>query len=79
MGAILPSMEELFSKKRPEYPWQLELSPWAPHAKLTEAERRADKARHMFEREKEWRDEGMSRHPELFYDEEAGFFSEWGM
>ncbi len=37
-SAILRGMaEDLFPKKQPEYPWQLELPPWAPKAKLTEA------------------------------------------
>lgn len=67
-------MEELFSKKKPEYPWQLELPPWAPAAKMAEAERRADHARFMFEHEKTYRDEGMGGHPQLFYDARRDLF-----
>jgi hypothetical protein len=66
--------EDLFPKKQPEYPWQLELPPWAPAAKLTEAERRADFARRMFEWEERNREEGWGGHPLLFYDERRGFF-----
>lgn len=48
--------------------------PWAPAAKLTEAERRADHARHMFDSEKERRNEGTGGHPELFYDTPKDLF-----
>ena len=74
--AILPRMaEDLFSSgKKPEYPWQLELPPWAPKAKTTEAERRTDHARHMFEWEKLNREEGWGAHPLLFYDERRDLF-----
>ena len=67
-------MEEPFAERIPEYPWQLEPPPWAPGARMTEAERRADRARFMFEHEKTYRDEGMDGHPDLFYDEGPGFF-----
>ncbi len=61
--------ENLFSSKQPEYPWQLELPEWAPHAKLTEAERRAEDARRMFDWELEDRREnGWGADPLLFYD-----------
>jgi hypothetical protein len=59
--------------KRPEYPWQLELPPWAPAAKMTEAERRADFARGRFDFWKDALDDG-DGHPLLFYDETLGFF-----
>ena len=52
----------------------LELPPWAPAARLTEAERRADHARHMFDSEKERRDERTGGHPELFYDAPKDLF-----
>ena len=63
-------MEETIGgrEKRAEYPWQLGLPPWAPAAKKTEAERRADHARHMIEWEERDREEGMVN-PLLFYDE----------
>ena len=67
-------MDELFSEKRPEYPWQIELPPWAAHAKLTEAERRADFARFLFEHEKTYREEGLGVRSPLFYDERKGYF-----
>lgn len=66
-------MEELFPKKRPEYPWQIEIVPWAPAAKWTEAERRADFARTWFECWKEMMDDGRG-HRVLFFDERRGFF-----
>lgn len=67
--------EDLFaSGKRPEYPWQLELPPWAPGAKGTEAERRADFARSQFDFWKTLLEEGMGGHPLLFYDDKHGFF-----
>ena len=66
--------EELFGTgKAPEYPWQLELPEWAPGAKETEAERRADFARSSFHFWKGMLDDGMG-HPLLFYDEKRGFF-----
>ena len=67
-------MEEMFESKRPDYPWQIEPIPWAPKAKMTEAERRADFTRFMFEQERAWREEGMGGYPDLFYDEGRGFF-----
>ena len=67
-------MEELFDSKQPEYPWQIELPPWAPKAKMTEAERRADEARFHFDFWKTLLDEGFFDHPDLFYDEGRGFF-----
>ena len=67
-------MEELFGGKRPEYPWQMELPPWAPGAKTTEAERRADFARSQFDYWKTLLDEGLFDHPLLFYDEGRDFF-----
>ncbi len=68
--------EGLFAsgKRRPEYPWQLELPPWAPAASMTEAERRADFARFLFEHEKAWRNDGMGGHPLLFYDAPKDLF-----
>ncbi len=51
-------MDELFSKKQAQYPWQLELPGWAPGAKKTETKRRADFARSIFEWEKRSREEG---------------------
>ena len=67
-------MEKSFSKKLPEYPWQLELPERTPHAKETEAERRADFARSQFDFWKGLLDEGLGGHPLLFYDEAKGFF-----
>ncbi len=66
-------MEELFAKRPPEYPWQLDLPPWAPAAKMTEAERRSAGTRSMFDFWKEGLDNGMG-HPGLFLDERRGFF-----
>jgi hypothetical protein len=65
-------MEELFGQQ-PEYPWQLKLPEWAPGAKETEAERRADFARGRFDFWKDMMDDEMG-HPLLFYDERSGFF-----
>ncbi len=48
--------------------------PWAPAAKMTEAERRADEARFNFDFWKGLLDEGFFDHPDLFYDEGPGFF-----
>lgn len=73
-SAILPPMEEPFSKKQPEYPWQLELPEWAPAAKMTKAERRADDARYMLEWEEINREEGWGGHPLLFHDEAKDLF-----
>ena len=67
-------MEEPFSKKPPEHPWQLELPPWTPGTQQTEAERRADFARHAFEWEKGWREEGWGGDSELFYDAPKDLF-----
>ena len=67
--------EDLFrTGKAPKYPRQLELPPWAPGAKGTEAERRADFARFLFEHEKTYREEGTGGHPLLCLDEAKGFF-----
>ncbi|MDP9475921.1 MAG: hypothetical protein M3R38_09580 [Actinomycetota bacterium] len=67
--------EETFgSGKVPEYPWQLEASSGVPAAKMTEGERRADFARFQFDYWKALLDEGLGRHPLLFYDERRGFF-----
>lgn len=67
--------EDLFlSGKKPEYPWQLELPPWAPQAKPTQAERRADLARFLFGSEKTYRGEGWGRHPLLFHDAPRDLF-----
>ncbi|MDP9439691.1 MAG: hypothetical protein M3P49_13290 [Actinomycetota bacterium] len=67
-------MEELFGDKRPEYPWQMDLPPWAAGAKQTEAERRAEFARFSFDFWKTLLDESHFEHPDLFYDEGPGFF-----
>ena len=67
-------MEELFESKRPEYPWQMELPAWAPKAKMTEAERKADFARYQFDFWKGLLDEDLGGHPPLFRDEGRGFF-----
>ncbi|MDP9477008.1 MAG: hypothetical protein M3R38_15205 [Actinomycetota bacterium] len=64
----------MFSKRQPEYPWQMELPPWAPGARTTEAKRRADFARSQFDFWKTLLDEGMGSHPLLFYDGRRGFF-----
>ena len=66
-------MEELFESKRPEYPWQTELPPWAPKAGMTEADRRADKARFHFDFWKTLLDEGLLDHHDLFCDAGRGF------
>lgn len=55
------------------YPWQTKFAPWAPAAKLNEAERRAGEARHMFERETTDREEGTGN-PLLFYDAHKDLF-----
>ena len=68
-------MEEPFSKKLREYPWQLELPPWTPGAKQTQAERRADVARSWFDFWKGLLDEDLGGHPLLSCDEGRGFFS----
>ena len=67
-------MEESFSKKLPEYPWQLELPERTPDAKHPEAERRADFARYQFDFWKGLLDEDLGGHPQLFWDEGRGFF-----
>ena len=67
-------MEEPFSERRPEYPWQLEVHARAPGADETEAERRADFASFSFGFWRTLFDEGLFEHPELFYDEGRGFF-----
>ena len=67
-------MEEPFSEKLPEYPWQLELPERTPHAKETEAERRADFARSQFDFWKGLLDEGLGGHPLLFHDGRRGLF-----
>ena len=56
----------MFGGKRPEYPWQTELPPWAPKAGMTEAERRADEAHFHFDFWKTLLDEGLLDHPDLF-------------
>ena len=56
-------MEEPFSKKLPEYPWQLELPERIPDAKETEAERRADFAGYQFDFWKGLLDEDLGGHP----------------
>ena len=70
----LKTLEELFAKRRPEYLWQLELPSWAPGAKETETDRRADSAAFLFEWEKCLCDEGQESNPRPFYDEGHGFF-----
>lgn len=67
-------MEEPFSKRRPEHPWRLELPPWPPGARQTEAERRADFTRSQFGFWKGLLDEDLGSHPLLFLDEGRGFF-----
>ncbi len=67
-------MKEPFSKKLPEYPWQLKLPERTPHVKDTEAERKADFARYQFDFWKGLLDEDLFDHPELFWDEGPGFF-----
>ncbi len=62
------------SAKKAEYPWQLELPPWAPAAKLTESERRCKFARHTFEWEKMCRSGGWGSDPLLCWNEEKGFY-----
>ena len=67
-------MDEQFSKKRPEYPWQLQVHARAPGADETEAERRVDFARFSFDFWKTLLDEDLGAHPLLFWDEGRGFF-----
>ena len=59
-------MEELFESKRPEYPWQMDLPPWAHKAGMTEAERRANEARFHFGFWKGLLDDDLFDHPDLF-------------
>lgn len=73
--AAIPSpTEELFSKRSPEDRWHLELAPWAPKARMTEAERRADEARYVLGREKRDREEGWGGHHLLSYDAPKDLF-----
>ena len=52
----------------------MELPPWAPKAKMTEAERRADFDRFQFDFWKGLLDEDLGGHPLLFWYQGCGFF-----
>ena len=68
-------MEDLFDTgKKPEYPWRIELAPWAPKTKMTEAERRTEETRFHFDFWKGLLGEGLCDHPDLFYGEGRSFF-----
>ncbi len=58
--------------ERPEYPWQIPLTEWAPAAKLSEAERRREEAAGLFEIEETALEFGFPTG--LVYDAEADVF-----
>ena len=65
-------MEEQFSERRAEYPWQIEVHARAPGADETETERRADFAYFSFDFWKALMDEDLRGPPVL--GRRGGFF-----
>lgn len=56
------------------YPWQLPLPPWSETSGLSEAERRGDEARSLFEIEEEARRWLPEAQEDLAFDDEGGYY-----